>query len=152
MAKLDYTPIKCLKVVDTVTGLETARYQVFAEAGGKFFYMDCNVVDANGELTKYATAADLPALAGTEILVDCEIDVEVEDYCETFYNADGTVASKTLFKRFYAISVDATTGTLANIVVDTELDGVTPYVVTDPANVGECPDVKRYVAPFVADS
>lgn len=152
MAKREFDPIKCYKVIDTATGLESARYQLWANETGFNFFMDCNVRDGNNELVKYPTLADLPALGATEVLVDCEIDVEKIELCETFFNADGTVASKTLFIRWFAVSVDGTTGTIAPIVVDTELDGVTTYTVIDVANVGECPDVKTYVSAFVADS
>lgn len=145
MAKTDFTTMKCYKVLDTATWLETGRYQLWASATGEFFYMDCNVVDANGELTKYADAAALPALWATEVLVDCDVAIEKLKLCERVLDASGNVVSKTEFLRWFAVSVDWTTGTIAAIVVDTLLDGSTAYVVTDPILVGECPEEKVFV-------
>ena len=144
MAQLGYILKRCLKVMNTATGLVTgAQYQQWVAPDGSFYRMDCNVVGDDGKLVKYGewfAETALPALGTDEVYVDCDLDEECVLLC-VIRDVDWK-PTRFPFKRRYATGVSED-GTIAANPTDLDLNGV-PFEL-EPEEVPEiCPDAKAY--------
>ena len=128
----------CLQIINTTTKAVVSSWEKVLLLDGTILYYN------TGTTTPTAPVTVAPIPGGGEVLIECgNKDWEPQILCE-YTPANVFVSS---FLRAYTLNIDGT-----YTVVDTLLDGVTPYTITGGNTVKICAESELTLVPFAGSS